>query len=168
MSSRKGKVARDREEKVAGDRESNREEKRGKNREKTKRREFYMLWKGEKQRVQQRREKRKKSREEIERKEFYMLWKCGQWQTYQSSVAMRENSGKKKCKKKPKRIGKYYLMLVDCRQPQAHSPPNSRRRQNTFALMLVDCLLCFESWVVPKTSLFYLLFYAFFILIYLI
>ena len=30
MSSRKGKVARDREEKVAGDRESNREEKRGK------------------------------------------------------------------------------------------------------------------------------------------
>ena len=47
MSSRKGKVAGDTEEKVARDRESNREEKRGK---KTKRREFYMLWKGGKKR----------------------------------------------------------------------------------------------------------------------
>ena len=45
MSSRKGKVARDREEKVAGDRESNREEKRGKNREE---RVLHALKRGEK------------------------------------------------------------------------------------------------------------------------
>ena len=50
MSSRKGKVAGDREEKVAGDGESNREEKRGK--KKREERVLYALKRGKKYRVQ--------------------------------------------------------------------------------------------------------------------
>ena len=41
-------------------------------------------------------------------------------------------------KKKKKRIGKKYLMLVDCRQPLAHSLPNPRRRKTHCLVLKVE------------------------------
>ena len=77
--------------------ESNREEKRGEKQRKTKEeRVLHALKRGKKTKSPIEKRKGEKSREEIERKGFYMLWKCGQRQTYQSSVAVRENSGKEK------------------------------------------------------------------------
>ena len=65
MSSRKGKVARDREEKVAGRQRVQQWREEG---EKTERREFYMLWKGgkniESNREEKRGEKQRKTKEE--------------------------------------------------------------------------------------------------------
>ena len=70
MSSRKGKVARDREEKVVGDKESNREEKRGKKQRKNReKRVLYTLKRGKK--TESPTEKRKGGK--TERREFYML-----------------------------------------------------------------------------------------------
>ena len=51
--------------------------------------------------------------------------------------AVRENSEKKK-KKKKKKKEKKYLMLVDCRQPLAHSLPNPRRRKTHCLALKVE------------------------------
>ena len=71
MSSRKGKVAGDREEKVAGDWESNREEKKGeKNKDE---RVLYALKMGEKQSPTEKRKGGKKQRKNREERVLYAL-----------------------------------------------------------------------------------------------
>ena len=76
----------------------------------------------------------KKNREEIERKKFYAL---KVWTKLPKQCRTERELRKKSVKKKKtKRIGKYYLMLVDCRQPLAPSLPNPRRRRNTHCFAL--------------------------------